>query len=66
MQNVITFKLEKPSHLSDGYNLCRALHLQYCLIFFAEICTRFLIANVYKITFGIFIFFLDFELSIKM
>ena len=56
---------EKPGYLSEKLKILTNSNY-HRVLFFAEICTRFLFNNVYKTGSGFFLSYLDLELLINL
>ena len=63
-QSSIVF--EKPGVLSENLTTLMSSNYPTLKYFLLKLCTRFLLTNVYKRVFGIFLFCLDLELFAKI
>ena len=63
-QSSIVF--EKPGILSENLKTLTSSNYPTVEYFLLELCTRFLLTNVYKRVCGIFLFYLDPEIFAKM
>ena len=57
---------EKPGFLSEKLKTLTSFNYHRVQYFLLKFCTRFLLTNIDKRVFGIFLFCLDLELLIKM
>ena len=72
MQNTIqkfrqsSIVFEKPGILSENLKILTSSNYPAVQYFLLNLLTRFLLTNVYKSVFGIFLFYLDLELFAKI